>query len=210
MNGSSPPVNPTPAKKTLAITWAPNPKWMNYVDPVLQMSCCLPVLQLLYKNCDYIVMFPEFTLNGNIHFHGEIEVNDMKIWYKKVLPTMKRNGHVCLKPNPNRGWHDYIRKDEALAHEVLGEFMTEEEGLYLFKERKRPIRKDVQRKLDEWKRVQDGPTGWIFEKPVQYYDPLKIVMQISSKLRAERSDPQKKRAPASSRTLREGESPGEQ
>lgn len=106
---------------SLAFTWSPDPKVISpYVDPEKQYDACFSFLILLSK-CSRFVIYSELNLSGNIHFHAIISLHDKVKWYKKVLPTFKRNGFVVLKHNVNEQWHKYISKDSIMMKEILGE-----------------------------------------------------------------------------------------
>lgn len=106
----------------IAITWSPK----LYVENInLQLRYTLPPIQQLRLCCDEYYMFPEFNLNGNLHWHGVINITDKVKWYKKVLPTFKHMGFVCIKQNVNKDWLLYITKDIELMCDIYNELDVE-------------------------------------------------------------------------------------
>lgn len=87
--------------------------------PKFQYNYCLPTLLNLKLCCDHYEIFPELTLQGNIHFHGILEINDKIKWYKKVLPSLKYMGFVLIKPKPDKNWEKYMSKDSGIMEVIL-------------------------------------------------------------------------------------------
>lgn len=103
---------------TLALTWVPNPKDIG-IKPIFQFESTIGSIVNLGLCCDYYEMYPELTVAGNIHYHGVIRVKDKIKWYKKVLPTLRYKGYVCVKKDPDEKWKEYIRKDKDIMERIL-------------------------------------------------------------------------------------------
>lgn len=94
-----------------AFTWVPDPKEIG-ISPKFQYCDTLGSIRNLNMCCEKYVIYPECTKQGNIHFHGILKINDKVKWYKKVLPSFKYHGYVCIKNQDiNDQWVDYISKD---------------------------------------------------------------------------------------------------
>lgn len=103
----------------LAFTWTPDPKKIRGVKPQFQYDECVSTLCNLNMCCYDFVVSPELNVNGNIHFHGILDIKDKVKWYKKVLPSFKYMGFVLVKPNPDTKWKWYIFKDKDLMSKLL-------------------------------------------------------------------------------------------
>lgn len=102
----------------VAFTWSPDPKIFNGKRPKFQYNDTIHYIRLIDK-CGYYRMYPELNLQGNIHYHGVVQVLDFYKWYKSVLPSLKLNGFVCIKASPDSKWDDYIKKDQELMEKLL-------------------------------------------------------------------------------------------
>lgn len=104
---------------SLAFTWAPNPKIFGGINPIYQHNDCMPLIRNMSKCCEYKI-YPELTTQGNIHYHGIIDVFDKVKWFKSVLPKLKYNGHVLIKEIFDYDkWNDYISKDSVNMLKIL-------------------------------------------------------------------------------------------
>lgn len=66
----------------------------------------------------YVV--PEFTTNGQIHYHGMIEVKDRVKYFKMIRYWRKQLGHNLFKTITNRpSWEKYITKDIETVKKLL-------------------------------------------------------------------------------------------
>lgn len=66
----------------------------------------------------YVV--PEFTLNGQIHYHGMIEVKDRVKYFKLIRYWRKQLGHNLFKTITNRPeWEKYISKDIDVVKQLI-------------------------------------------------------------------------------------------
>lgn len=105
----------------LAITWSPNlKKFGNPISVQMQYSRTFDKILKLLSCCDMVCIYPELNNNGDIHYHGTIHVCKTVTWYKSVLPTLKHNGFVVIKKNPNEGWMNYQSKDKELMESIIG------------------------------------------------------------------------------------------
>lgn len=103
----------------LAFTWVPNPKRFVGTHPKYQFNDTVLFIEQMRNSCDYFKILPELTINGNIHFHGTIQIKDKVKWYRQMLPKLKYNGFVLLKDNPDDNWDKYIMKDRLVMQNIL-------------------------------------------------------------------------------------------
>lgn len=64
----------------------------------------------------YFILYPETDLQGRLHYHGILKIDDHIKFYKKVLPYIKHSlGFVMLKPlknhKDNMNWLIYSMKN---------------------------------------------------------------------------------------------------
>lgn len=110
-------MEPSPDLLALTLTY----KAHSGADPVWQFKTTKEDLSSLLNSCatDW-KMYPELTTDGNLHYHGILAIRDKVKWYKKVLPTFKRNGFVKLKKVFDLDeWIAYCRKDLKLMKKIL-------------------------------------------------------------------------------------------
>lgn len=100
----------------LAITIAP-PQISG--TPIDQLNQLLPIIKLLRKCSKTFEIYPELTVNGSIHFHGSLEINDKIKWYKSILPQIKYKAYLVIKKNPDQGWVEYQAKDKLMMESIL-------------------------------------------------------------------------------------------
>lgn len=101
----------------IAITWCPRPI-KGLVDPRKQFKVFLRVMKRL--SGAHGVMFPELTLQGNIHFHGSIRIADKVLWYGHDLPELRYKGFVKIKYIDNvPRWEAYQSKDQKEMRKIL-------------------------------------------------------------------------------------------
>lgn len=96
----------------ISITWSPCEIY-HTKDVMIGFNMALDILKNVQKVSDKFIFYPEVGLQGNnIHFHGIIELKDPVKWYKSVLPKLKRNGFVKIKPIFDKlMWLEYCKKD---------------------------------------------------------------------------------------------------
>lgn len=121
MNG--PPTNLPQKKSTskdyvLAFTWAPAP-YLQRNDPKDGYKVQLPVLRLLTRCCSQIKLHPELFVNGGLHYHAYLVINDSVKWFKQILPEFKYKGHVVVKTYRDDKWMDYITKSWDEVKSIL-------------------------------------------------------------------------------------------
>lgn len=104
--------------KPIAFTWCPNNKY-HTSDPAVGYCMAIQTLKYLRLVSKDFVIYPELTLQGNIHFHGKIYIHDAVKWFKNVLPKLKKNGFVKIKTNLNEGWDEYCGKQWDIFKDVL-------------------------------------------------------------------------------------------
>lgn len=103
----------------IAITWACN-RTFHTNDPKIGFSMAVNVLKKLRTVSEKFILYPEIGNGGsNIHFHGVIILKDKVKWFKSVLPTLKRNGFVKIKPLKSQEWYDYIQKEWEIMKNIL-------------------------------------------------------------------------------------------
>lgn len=105
---------------SLAFTWSPDPKRFKGVRPEYQLYDTLPIIRLLRQCSKSFIIYPELNIQGNIHYHGIIDISDKIKWHKKVLPSFKFHGFVVLKTifDLNQ-WNDYIKKDREVMKDII-------------------------------------------------------------------------------------------
>lgn len=104
--------------KPIAFTWCPNSTYHTN-DPAVGYSMSIQILKHIKLVSKNFVIYPELTLQGNIHYHGKIYIEDAVKWFKSVLPKLKKNGYVKIKTNLNAGWDEYCGKQWDIFKDVL-------------------------------------------------------------------------------------------
>lgn len=106
-------------KMSLAFTWSPDQKeYAHIINPRKQLCEHMRVLRILKNSCYYDIIAEPHT-NGNLHYHGILQVFDKVKYYKQTLPTLKYHGFIYIKPNPDNGWVEYIYKNYKETEKVL-------------------------------------------------------------------------------------------
>ena len=125
-----------PKIRDTCFTWCPIPAFHSGSSEQ-QLQETLPIVQKLAKCTSDCVIYPELTLQGNIHYHALFKITDKVKWFKSVLPTFKRNGFVkvvACNENHKDKWLSYIRKEAEVMIPILSlteEQFTKEKGLNL-------------------------------------------------------------------------------
>lgn len=68
-------------------------------------------------------IYPEITLDGRLHYHGLIRIDDLIKWKRSTITHLRRQlGLVCIKPpnKVNEGWLKYCNKEWEQTRQVLG------------------------------------------------------------------------------------------
>jgi len=71
-----------------------------------EMSACMKTMCII----------PEYTLSGNIHYHGWFQLLNQYKWYKQTLPKLKNNGFVKIDYANRFKVHDYGPEENALYY----------------------------------------------------------------------------------------------
>lgn len=66
------------------------------------------------------IIYPEFDLQGRLHYHGTVHIHDKIKWFKSVLPSFEKMGFVKVKLDPNLAWTVYQSKSFGVTSHVLG------------------------------------------------------------------------------------------
>lgn len=75
---------------------------------------------LLHMCCDNYGIYPELTRQGDIHYHLSLNIKDKIKWFKKCLPSFKKNGYVLVKPVFDLSdWLKYCLKDNEMMEDIL-------------------------------------------------------------------------------------------
>lgn len=102
----------------IAFTWAPR---RYSVTPIRTFETDVRVLfPYLHKCSEQFLVYPEFTLKGQLHYHALINVSDKAKWYGIVLPKFNSKGFTCVKVCQNKAkWLSYISKDVEMMRRAL-------------------------------------------------------------------------------------------
>lgn len=107
--------------KEICFTWCPSPAYQ-IGDAKCQFIETFKLIRKLRLCTATCKVFPELTLQGNIHYHGLFTLSDPIKWYKSVLPTFKRNGFVkvvyCVDKHRDK-WVKYIMKERNNMLNIL-------------------------------------------------------------------------------------------
>lgn len=75
----------------------------------------------LGESCDDFVIYPEFTIQGRIHYHGILTIINYVRWVRDTLPRLRKLGYVKMesfKDNPDN-WITYMKKSLTETKEIL-------------------------------------------------------------------------------------------
>lgn len=103
--------------RKVALTVSPRLQLGNPIN-ILREHCRIYFKDML--NIGEFMLYPEFTDNGRLHYHGMVWIKDQIKWYKKTLPTLNQLGYVMVKNHIDDGWEDYILKNWQVSKQVLG------------------------------------------------------------------------------------------
>lgn len=70
-----------------AFTWSP--KGVTY-DPQTKYNEHIFDVFNKWRRALEFAIYPELNNNGNIHYHGIIQIRDKIAWYKRLLPFVKK------------------------------------------------------------------------------------------------------------------------
>lgn len=75
----------------------------------------------LGESCDDFVIYPEFTIQGRIHYHGLLTIKNYVKWVRDTLPRLRKLGFVKMetfKDNPDN-WITYMKKSVLDTKAIL-------------------------------------------------------------------------------------------
>lgn len=65
-------------------------------------------------------IYPELTLNGDLHYHGSLNVNDRVQYFKAISKIKRLIGFCNFKYIDNyEKWSEYIKKDQDTMRQLL-------------------------------------------------------------------------------------------
>ena len=106
----------------IAFTWCPNPVKYHSIDNKKQYIQLLKhILRHSHTFFSAFCFVPELTKEGNIHIHGWYVLKDKIAYYKRFLFKCRQLGFIKIKSNVDKGWFQYLRKDNETMIGVLGE-----------------------------------------------------------------------------------------
>lgn len=115
-------------------TWCPNSTF--HVMPTGQQfkETFKLLRKIRYSLEGHYKIYPELTINGNIHYHGMFAIKNKVHWFKTSLPLLKRYGFVRVdkvKPKIKDKWQRYIQKDckDMMTILDLDQEQFDEDGL---------------------------------------------------------------------------------
>lgn len=99
---------PAPLRIALTVTYRKH--YSN--NPMQQFKDTLPPLARNLARCaKRFQLAPELTLDGNIHYHGLIDIDNEYRWFRYIQPWLKRQGFYKAKvPKNLHGWLKYMTK----------------------------------------------------------------------------------------------------
>lgn len=101
-----------------AVTWSPKPYEANYKYQLYHYGPMID--QFLRRQLGLFVA--ELNKNGQIHFHGTINLQNKYSYYRN-LALLKKNGFVVVKRLKNyeewTRWHNYLKKEVDLTSRLL-------------------------------------------------------------------------------------------
>lgn len=104
----------------IALTWTPNPKLLGLDPYETYLNHLVSVISSLRRCCESFCVYPEFNKKGNMHYHGVLYVNNVKRYYREVIPLFKKQGYILEKKgNIDSKWDAYISKDVGIMRKAL-------------------------------------------------------------------------------------------
>lgn len=130
------PVGVVKREQVYAFTWCPDTRYhgASYIDQFKDTYKILRKLRFcIGKNYR---IYPELTVNGNIHYHGQFTIENQIYWFKSALPLLKRHGFVRvdkIKLKLKDNWQEYIKKESKSMISILdlSKEQFDEDGLSL-------------------------------------------------------------------------------
>lgn len=85
-----------------------------------------PVIKRVLDKIGKYEVYPELTLNGMIHYHGKIAVDDKYEYYKGIKELRRKLGYNLFKAIDNEEkWDKYIEKDKGTMLKILNSQIEE-------------------------------------------------------------------------------------
>lgn len=135
-NTAENPVSTVKKEQMYAFTWCPDTRFhgSSYIDQFRDTYKILRKLRFCIGT-NYRI-YPELTVNGNIHYHGQFTIDNQIYWFKTALPLLKRHGFVRvdkIKLKYKDNWQEYIRKESKSMINILDldKLQFDEDGLAL-------------------------------------------------------------------------------
>lgn len=100
---------PAPLRIALTVTYR-----NHYAgNPMQQFKDSLkPLARNLARCAKRFQLAPELTINGDVHYHCLIEVDNEYRWFRYIHPWLKRQGFIKVKLCKNtHGWLKYMTKN---------------------------------------------------------------------------------------------------
>lgn len=99
----------------LALTISPPYRVGNHIELFKRDLKRFSKLKVYYK------VYPEFTDNGRLHYHGYIDKSNLSVYLKDIEYLQLKFGYVCMKPIKHKtGWDKYITKEWNITKKYLG------------------------------------------------------------------------------------------
>lgn len=118
-----------PRNGLYAITLTFQPKVIQGCDdPIEQLVKTMPIIVRFFKPIGRIYLQAELQKNGNIHYHGFLDMHDRIKYSRTFKGWMDRIGNIVLKTlsdNKNH-WISYCMEEHEMMHEILGEVYDDE------------------------------------------------------------------------------------
>jgi hypothetical protein len=108
--------------KCLAITISPKPR---HLDRLKQFDLLTPQVWKVFLPFKEYYGRPELTLNGNIHYHFYLELQDskdVKQWMTRSINSLRAIGNTKIKEiteGTEEKWIEYIDKEKELYDEIF-------------------------------------------------------------------------------------------
>lgn len=103
-----------PIAFTQTVNFTLNKSYKGQYDEALEV-----LVREIGDSCDMLI-WPELTLNGRIHFHGVIKVIDKARYFRSIARLKYKLGHNLFKLIDNvEKWKDYVQKDVGTMERIL-------------------------------------------------------------------------------------------
>lgn len=103
----------------LTVTMKDSPDLIK-LSPKVQLQRTFRELnKILRRSCKFY-LYPEFTPNNAIHYHGIIDIYDSIKWHEVTARTLhKKMGFCCIKTLKDEVWHKYSTKDLGVIEDLF-------------------------------------------------------------------------------------------